>query len=237
MSDVDLTTPEEHAANTARLKAEAQKAKAEAAKFEAEAREAAARAAKEELAARKAEDEDQARRAGDPFHQVYRFSTEVHSNSVGMAMSRLTEWHRLHPESDIEIIFSSPGGSIFDGMELFDFLRDLSGKGHRVTTGGMGMAASMAGILVQAGDHRWLSKECWLLIHRASFMTWGSTYEIEDQVKLIKRIEDRIIDIFCSRSELTPQKIRKNWERRDWWLTADECKELGLIDEIRGSLP
>ena len=98
------------------------------------------------------------------------------------------------------------------------------------------MAASMAGILVQAGDTRYLSTECWLLIHRAAFMAIGQTFEVEDHVKLIQRIEKRIINIFVRRSDgkLTSQKIKRNWERKDWWLSSDECVELGLIDEIRG---
>lgn len=131
------------------------------------------------------------------------------------------------------MVFSSPGGSIFDGMELFDYLVEL-GYEAPVVTGGAGMAASMAGILVQAGTKRYLTRECWLLIHRAAFLAAGKTYEIEDRVDLIKRIEDRIIKIFTDRSELTSRKIRRNWERKDWWLSSDECVTMGLIDEVRG---
>lgn len=239
MSDPVLS-PAEQEANAAKLTAEAEQARAEAqrALMEAEVerqkvREYAARADKMELEAAQAKDEDRARRASDEFHHVYRFDGEVSSTSVAKCMSKLTEWRRLDPECEIEIVFSSPGGSIFDGMELFDFIVEL---GHQapVATGGAGMAASMAGILVQAGTTRYLTRECWFLIHRAAFLAAGKTYEIEDRVDLIKRIEDRIIKIFTDRSQLTRQKIRRNWERKDWWLSSDECLELGLIDEIRG---
>jgi len=152
-------------------------------------------------------------------------------------MKRLTEWSRLDPKCDIEIIFSSPGGSIIDGFELFDHIQHLRNKGHHVTTGTLGMAASMAGILLQAGDTRWVGHQAWIMIHRAAFGAYGKTYEVEDEVEFVKRIEERILDIFTSRTKLTKQKIKRNWDRKDWWISADEAIELHLVDEIRAMLP
>lgn len=242
----------EREANAEKLLAEARKADAEAQKLRADAelvslevqiahqrlREATAEAEKAMIEATKVMDEDRARRASDEFHRLYRFSDPVNAQTVARCMKKLTEWHREDPVCQIEVVFSSPGGSIFDGMELFDHIRQLSAMGHRTVTGGTGMAASMAGILLQAGDHRWISRECWVLIHRAAFFAAGQTQDVEDQVRLVKRIEQRIIDIFVSRSggRLTAQKIRRNWERKDWWLDSDECLALGLVDEVRGAL-
>jgi ATP-dependent Clp protease protease subunit len=96
------------------------------------------------------------------------------------------------------------------------------------------MAASMGGILMQAGDKRWASGQSWYLIHRASFGAGGKTFEVEDEVEWIKRIEKRIINIFVSRSHLTEAKIKRNWDRKDWWIDADQALEFGLVDEIRG---
>ncbi len=75
------------------------------------------------------------------------------------------------------------------------------------------------------------------MIHRAAFGAWGKTYEIEDEVKFVKRLEERILDIFTSRSKLTRNKIKRNWDRKDWWISSDEAKDLGLIDEIRAIMP
>ena len=152
-------------------------------------------------------------------------------------METLTEWHRLDPECAIEIIFSSPGGSIIDGFELFDFLQDLRNKGHHLTTGTLGYAVSMAGVLLQAGDIRWVGQQAWIMIHRAAFGAWGKTYEIEDEVKFIQRIEERILAIFTSRSNLTKNKIKRNWDRKDWWISADEALTMNLVDEIRAKMP
>lgn len=175
--------------------------------------------------------------AKDERNYLYRFNTKVSSDSVQECMETLTEWHRLDPECEIEVIFSSPGGSIIDGFELFDFLQDLRYKGHHITTGTLGYAASMAGILLQAGDVRWVGQQAWVMIHRAAFGAWGKTYEIEDEVKFIQRIEERILDIFTSRSNLSKAKIKRNWDRKDWWISADEALEMNLVDEIRAKLP
>ena len=176
-------------------------------------------------------------KAADDENFLYRFGSDVNSSTVSGCMKRLTEWHRLNPKCNIEIIFSSPGGSIIDGFELFDHIQQLRNEGHHITTGTLGMAASMAGILLQAGDTRWVGQQAWLMIHRAAFGAYGKTFEIEDEVKFVRRIEERILDIFTSRSDLTRNKIKRNWDRKDWWISAEEAVELKLVDEIRAIMP
>ena len=226
--------------------AEAERARAEGVKFAAEATAALAAAAKADLEARKARlDVEKAERerreadASDVHHHLYRFTGSVDAASVDKAITKLTEWHRLSTDpadTPIEIVFFSPGGAIIPGFALFDHLRWLSAQGHRITTGCTGMAASMGGILMQAGDHRWMSGEAWYLIHRAAFGAAGKTFDIEDEVEGVKRIEARIINIFTARSHLTATKIKRNWDRKDWWIDSDQAMEHGLVDEIRGAL-
>ena len=230
MSEEASRTKEEIKADVARTLAETKKLEAETRKAEAEALVA-------ELEARAEYRKREREKAGDEENYLYRFAGEVSKNSVNNCMKKLTQWSRLNPECDIEIIFSSPGGSIIDGFELFDFIQDLRSRGHHITTGTLGMAASMAGILLQAGDTRWVGGQAWVMIHRAAFGAFGKTYEVEDEVEFVKRIEERILEIFTSRSKLTKQKIKKNWDRKDWWISADEAVELNLVDEVRATLP
>jgi ATP-dependent Clp endopeptidase proteolytic subunit ClpP len=218
-------------------KAELSQKEAEIAKTEAETRKTAAEAGKSEIEFEKAWSSRQKELLSDEENHLYRFSKEVSYQSVQACMNKLTQWHRNDPKCAIEIVFSSPGGSIIDGFELFDFIQYLRGKGHKITTGSLGMAASMAGILLQAGDVRWIGHQAWLMIHRAAFGAIGKTYEIEDEVKLVKRIEGRILDIFTSRSNLTKYKIVRNWDRKDWWIDADEALEMGLVDEVKAMMP
>ena len=217
--------------------AEALLKQAEAEKTQAEAKKASYEAHESELRYHEARLKYDRQQSEDERNHLYRFDGEVSAGSVKSCLKKLTEWSRLDPKCDIEIVFSSPGGSIIDGFELFDFIQELSAKGHHITTGSLGYAASMAGILLMAGDTRWIGHQSWMMIHRAAFGAYGKTFEIEDEVKFVRRIESRILDLFAIRSKLTKQKIKRNWDRKDWWISADECLELNLVDEIRGMMP
>ena len=239
MSDDTPKTKEELAkikVETLRVEAEILKLKAETRKINAQADQSECAARMTSIEAKKKEQDWGRDKAHDEENMVYRFNTGVDKASVNKCMYKLTQWSRRHPECDIEIVFSSGGGSIIDGFVLFDFIQELRSRGHCVTTGSLGMAASMAGILLQAGDHRWIGHQAWLMIHRAAFGAIGKTFEIEDEVAWIKRIEARILDIFEKRSSLTKLKIKRNWDRKDWWISSDEALDLGLVDEIRGEL-
>ena len=230
-------SPEEVVAELKLKEAETRKTEAEARKTEAEATKAELEANLAHMDLEKARKKFLREKSQDEENCLYRFSGSVGEASVRKCMNKLTEWARLNEKCDIEIVFSSPGGSIIDGFELFDFIQDLRTSGHKITTGSLGMAASMAGILLQAGDVRWIGHQSWMMIHRAAFGAIGKTYEVEDEVKLVKRIEDRILNIFTSRSKLSRQKLKRNWDRKDWWIDADECVKVGLVDEIRGMMP
>lgn len=229
-------TPKEVTASIQKTLAEVKKIEAEIRKIEADAQTAENYARLRKIEADKKEQEWRREKADDKENMIYRYNTIVDKTYVNDCMLKLTQWSRRHPKCDIEIVFSSGGGSIVDGFVLFDFIQELRQRGHKVTTGSLGMAASMAGILLQAGDHRWMGHQAWMMIHRAAFGIIGKTFEIEDHTAWIKRIEDRILDIFEKRSKLTRLKIKRNWDRKDWWISSDDALELGLVDEIRGQL-
>lgn len=232
MSERELT-PEEVAAHVAQSQAEAAKAQAEAAKADAEARKLEAEAAAAEVVQRHKEREERASLAGDEWHHVYRFNGAVTGDSARAAVRKLSEWRRNDPGCDIEVVFNSPGGSVIDGMALFDAILDLRATGHRITTRCQGMAASMAGILLQAGEVRVIGKESYLLIHEVSTMAMGKIGEIEDEVEFVKKIQDRVLTIFAERSNLSKATIRRRWRRKDWWLSSDEALKFGFVDEVR----
>lgn len=184
------------------------------------------------LDAAKAERVMRAELAKDEHHRVYVFDKPVGEGSVTTCIHKLAEWSRNDPGCDVEIIFNSPGGSVIDGMALYDYICQVKRKGHKVTTNTLGMAASMAGILLQAGDVRQMGSESWLLIHEASFGAGGSMGQVEDTVEWIKAIQERILRIFAARSNLTARQIQNRWKRRNWWLSSNEALKFGFIDEI-----
>lgn len=219
-------------ARTEKAEADAALAAAEAFKVTAEARKVTAEAEREEINLAKDRREEEERLAADKYHYVYAFTDSVSSHSVEGCIEQLTTWMRTSPDCSIEIIFHSPGGEVIPGMALFDFIQRVRAGGHHVTTMALGMAASMAGILLQAGDHRVMGKEAWVLIHEASFGAVGKVGEVEDVVEWVKKVQKRILNIFASRSKLTARQIARRWKRKDWWLSSEDCLELGFVDEV-----
>lgn len=228
--------------NKAKLDAETKAAlalatlhKAQAKKAEAEANSATLDAAAKSVAVDEMLREQSRDAASDGRNHVYNFISDVSASSVTNAMRTLTEWSRLDPQCDIEIVFTSPGGSVYHGMALFDFICKLRRDGHKITTGALGYAASMGGILLQAGDVRWIGRESYLLIHEISASTGGKIGDMKDDVEFYKRVCARIVDIFIARSDgkITPAKFKAGWTRTDWWLTSDECERYGFVDEVR----
>lgn len=244
MADRQLTK-EEIDANVTKAIAEAEKARAEGRKADAEAAMAEAKLEGERIDLGKKEYEDRERLAADKYNHTYRFTGAVGEASVKACIGQLTSWHRMDGDDPgpIKIIFQSPGGSVIEGMALFDFIQELRGAGHHITCLGSGYAASMAGILLQAGDERVMTAESWLLIHEGSFGVGGSVGEVEDTVEWVKKISDRILNIFATRSgasgcprPLSKAQLKRRWHRKDWWLSSDEALEHGFIDRIASSL-
>jgi ATP-dependent Clp protease protease subunit len=153
---------------------------------------------------------------------------------VQSCIQTLTKWSRYDPECAITIVFTSPGGEVVAGMALFDFLNELRGKGHFLTGITRGYAASMAGILMQAFDRRIIGAQSWVLIHEISGGIMGDFGEMEDRLEWVRRVQDRILDVFAERSngKKTRKDFAKAWSRKDFWLSADDCIAWGVCDEI-----
>jgi ATP-dependent protease ClpP protease subunit len=208
---------------------------AEAALFQAQAREAEAKARAAELVTAKAEREAAAAAADNSRNHVYHFETSVRDTQT--ARETFDRWHRLNPDAPWTIIMNSPGGSVIDGMALFDHLvaHSLRGGGtHHITIIVRGFAASMGGILLQAADTRVAGPEAYVLIHKVQSGAMGSLDELEDQVKLLKMMCARVEDIFVKRAggKLSKAMLRRNWGRRDWWLDSKTALKLGVVDAI-----
>lgn len=162
--------------------------------------------------------------------RTYTFYSEVDADSVRRCLADLGQWSRRDPGSPITIIFNSPGGSVLDGLALFDFLRQLRNQGHHLTTVAIGRAASMGAVLLQAGDVRLMGENAFLLVHEVSNLSSGKVSEMEDSVEFSRRLQRRLLAILASRSQLTEVQIQRRWARKDWWLDAAEAVEVGLAD-------
>jgi len=218
--------------NAERMEAERRKLVAEERKLLAEAEKAEAEAFASKLIVEQAQENRVWQLADNKYHRVYTFNDTVGSQSVRSCMRQLDIWSRIDPKCDITIIFDSPGGSVIDGMALFDYLLQIRKAEHRLHTTTLGYAASMAGILLQAGDVRSMGSESYVLVHEISFGVGGKIGEVEDEVAFVKKIQGRVLDIFAARSTLSKKQIENRWKRRDWWLDSEEALRLGFVDKI-----
>lgn len=164
--------------------------------------------------------------------RIYTFVGEVDDKSASEAMKTLEAWGRRDPGEPITVVFNSPGGTVTDGLALFDTMLDLRRQGHHVTTIARGQVASMGGILLQAGSERVIGPGAHMLIHQIRWGNVGSTGEHEDYLEFTRMLEKRALKILSERSKMTGKEIEEAWHRKDWWLPARQVVKLGFADRI-----
>jgi len=171
--------------------------------------------------------------AKDFHNKFYLFADSIDLRNVTNCIEVLGIWDRLDAACDIEIAIHSGGGGALPGMALFDYIGRLR-RTHKVTTSVLGYAASMAAIVLQAGTHRVIGQESSILIHEISSQAVGKIGEIEDVTAFLHSLQNRIVNIFVSRSggRIAAATFIENWRRREWWLDADEMLKWGFVDEI-----
>ena len=171
----------------------------------------------------------------DEHHHTYHFDGAVDTGTFKNCMNQLNVWRRNEEPGTIELIFYSPGGSVLAGMALFDFIVNMRNEGWKFITNCRGYAASMAGILLQAGDIRICGPESYILIHEVSSGAVGKIGELEDEVEFVKLIQHRVLDIFVNRSngKVTRAKLQAMYRRKDFWLDSTKALKLGIVDEVR----
>jgi ATP-dependent Clp endopeptidase proteolytic subunit ClpP len=171
-------------------------------------------------------------RAADVEHAEYMFYDGVNWDSVKAAIGDLNVLSRRHAGQPLTIVLNSPGGTVLPGLALYDHIRDLSARGHHITTKVRGMAASMGGILLQAGDTRVVGPEALVLIHEVSAGTIGKVSEMQDRVNFSKLLWDKLAKILARRSKMSAEEIQKATYKFDWWISAEEAVEKGFADQI-----
>jgi ATP-dependent Clp protease protease subunit len=134
------------------------------------------------------------------------------------------------PDKEIFFYLNSPGGSVSSGMAIYDTMQYIK---PQINTVCMGQSASMAAILLAAGEKgkRFALPHSRILIHQPLGGFQGQATDIDIQAREILRLKDELNKIL---SELTGQPLEKimNDTERDYFMTSQQAKEYGLIDEI-----
>lgn len=131
---------------------------------------------------------------------------------------------------DIQMYINSPGGSVYSGLGVYDTMQYITPD---VSTICIGMAASMAQVLLCAGTNgkRTALKHARIMMHQPSGAIGGQASDIEITVNEIRKVKKNLYDIIANHTGKSVKQVDKDCER-DYWLTAEEAKEYGLVDEV-----
>ncbi|MBL7903916.1 MAG: ATP-dependent Clp endopeptidase proteolytic subunit ClpP [Bacteroidales bacterium] len=136
----------------------------------------------------------------------------------------------VDPKKDIQIYLNSPGGSVYAGLGIYDTMQYIAPDVATICTG---MAASMAAVLLCAGaaGKRTALKHSRILIHQPMGGAQGQASDIEITTREILKLKKELYDIIAQHSNQPFKKIEKDSDR-DYWMTAEEAKAYGMIDEV-----
>jgi len=129
----------------------------------------------------------------------------------------------------IKLRINSPGGDVFDGMAIFNALKDHPA---RITTQIDGLAASMASVIALSGDEVTAHKNSMMMIHNAWVVVAGDRHLLGDvATNILEKIDGNMLDIYYGKAGSGKRDLRQMMDD-ETWLTATEAKQKGLIDRV-----
>jgi ATP-dependent Clp protease protease subunit len=154
----------------------------------------------------------------------------VNDQTANLVVAQLLFLESENPDKDISLYINSPGGSVSAGMSIFDTMQFIKPD---VSTLCMGMAASMGAFLLAAGakGKRFALPNSRIMIHQPLGGAQGQATDIEIHAREILRTREQLNRILAERTGQTLEKIQADTER-DYFMTAHESKNYGLIDQV-----
>lgn len=154
----------------------------------------------------------------------------IDDNVANSIVAQLLFLEAEDPEKDIYLYINSPGGSITSGMAIYDTMQFIKPQVHTIC---IGMAASMGAFLLAAGEpgKRYALPNAEVMIHQPLGGAQGQATEIEIAAKRILFLRDKLNTILAERTGQSIEQIAKDTDR-DNFMTAQQAKEYGLIDQI-----
>ncbi len=162
--------------------------------------------------------------------RIIMIGTGIDDNVANSVVSQLLFLQAQDPEKDIYLYINSPGGSVTAGMAIYDTIQHIKPD---VQTICLGMAASMGSFLLAAGakGKRFALPNAEVMIHQPLGGAQGQATEIEIAAKHILKTREKLNKILAERTGQSLDKIEQDTDR-DFFMSAEEAKEYGLIDEV-----
>lgn len=156
--------------------------------------------------------------------------TQVDDYTANVIQAQLLYLDTSDPGKDISIYINSPGGSVYAGYGIYDTIQFISSDVNTICTG---MAASMAAVLLVAGTKgkRSALKHSRVMIHQPLGGAQGQASDIEITAREILKVKQEIYTIIADHSGQPYEKVLADGDR-DFWMTAEEAKTYGMVDQV-----
>ncbi|MCM1035959.1 MAG: ATP-dependent Clp endopeptidase proteolytic subunit ClpP [Bacteroides sp.] len=156
--------------------------------------------------------------------------TEVNDYTANVIQAQLLYLDSADPGKDVSIYINSPGGSVYAGLGIYDTMQYISSDVATICTG---MAASMAAVLLVSGRQgkRFALRHSRVMIHQPMGGAQGQASDIEITAREIKKLKHELYTIIADHSGQPFDRVERDSDR-DYWMTAEEAREYGMIDQV-----
>ena len=160
---------------------------------------------------------------------------EVNDQTANLVVAQLLFLESENPDKDISLYINSPGGSVTAGMSIYDTMQFIK---PNVSTMCLGFAASMGAFLLAAGEKgkRYSLPNSKIMIHQVLGGARGQATDIEIHARDILRTKEQMNRILAERTGQPIEKVKADTER-DYFMTADEAKDYGIVDQVIDKRP
>ena len=155
---------------------------------------------------------------------------EVNEHTANIVVAQLLYLAYDDPTADISLYINSPGGSVYDGMAIYDTMQLIKPD---VATYGIGLQASMGAFLLSSGakGKRYCLPHAKVMIHQPSSGTRGKVTDMEIDLRESLEVKEMLAKILAQNTGQKLAKVKADMER-DYWMSPDEALKYGLIDEV-----
>ncbi len=155
---------------------------------------------------------------------------DVNEHTANSVVAQLLHLAYVDPQADISLYINSPGGSVYDGMAIYDTMNFIKPD---VATYGIGLQASMGAFLLSSGakGKRFCLPHAKVMIHQPSSGTHGKVTDMEIDMKETLEVKEMLAKIMAKNTGQKLAKVKSDMER-DYWMTPDEAVKYGLIVKV-----
>ena len=155
---------------------------------------------------------------------------EVNEHTANIVVAQMLYLAYDDPTADISLYINSPGGSVYDGMAIYDTMNLVKPD---VATYGIGLQASMGAFLLSSGTKgkRYVLPHAKVMIHQPSSGTRGKVTDMEIDLRESLEVKEMLAKILAKNTGQKLSKVKLDMER-DYWMNPDEAKKYGLVDEV-----